>query len=76
MLNLILRIKVVQIISNDANPFPEDMYHGKKLTIIQNFLRTQGLQTTPIERYKQVRKRYSLAELVPHKCNKRQISNV
>jgi len=52
------------------------MYHGKNLTILQNFLRTQGLQTTPIERHKQVIKRYSLAELMPHDCNERQISNV
>jgi len=73
MLKLILLISIVQINSNDASPFPEDMYHRKNLTIIQNFLRTQGLQTKPI---KQVRKRYSLAELMPHKCNKGQISNV
>jgi len=54
MLKLILLIIIIQIISNDASPFPDDMYHGKKLTILQNFLRTQGLQTTPIERYKQL----------------------
>ena len=76
MLKLIFLKIIVQIISNDASPFPEDMCHGKNLTILQNFLRTQGLQTTPIERYKQVRKRYSLAELMPHECNERQISNV
>jgi len=76
MLKLILLIVIVQIISNDASPFPEDMYHGKNLTIVQNFLRTQGLQTTPIERHKQVIKRYSLAELMPHHCNEKQISNV
>jgi len=46
MLKLILLIVIVQIISNDASPFPEDMYHGKNLTM-QNFLRTQELQTTP-----------------------------
>ena len=46
------------------------------MTILQNFLRTQGLQTTPIERHKQVSERYSLAELMPHDCNERQISNV
>jgi len=31
MLKLILLIVIVQIISNDASPFPEDMYHGKNL---------------------------------------------
>ena len=76
MLKLILLIVTVQIVSNDASPFPEDMYHGKNLTILQNFLRTQGLQTIPIERYKQVSKCHSLAELMPHECNERQISNV
>jgi len=76
MLKLILLIVIVKIISNDASPFPEDMYHGKNLTILQNFLPTQELQTTPIERYKQVRKRYTLAELMTHKCNEGQISNV
>jgi len=76
MLKLILLIIIVQTISNDARPFPENMYHGKKLTISHNFLRTQGLQTTPIERYKQVCKRYSSTELMAHKCNERQISNV
>jgi len=30
MLKLILLIIIVQIISNDASPFPEDMYHGKE----------------------------------------------
>jgi len=48
----------------------------KTLTILQNFLRTQGLQTTPIERHKQESKRYSLAELMPHDCDERQILNV
>jgi len=48
----------------------------KNLPILQNFLPTQGLQTTPIERHKQVSKRYLLAELMPHDCNERQISNV
>jgi len=76
MLKLISLIIIVQTISNDARPFPEDMYHGKNLTISHNFLRTQGLQTTPIERYKQVCKRYSSTELMAHKCNERQISNV
>jgi len=76
MLKLILLIVTVQIVSNDASQFPEDMYHGKNLTILQNFLRTQGLQTIPIERYKQVSKCHSLAELMPHECNERQISNV
>jgi len=59
MLKLIILILIVQIISNDASPFPQDMYHGKNLTILQNFLRTQGLQTVPIERYKQVSRRYT-----------------
>jgi len=76
MLKLIRLIVIAQIISNDASPFPEDMYHRKNLTILQDFLRTQGLQTTPPERYKQVSKHYLLADLMPHKCNERQISNV
>jgi len=76
MLKLIVLIIIVQIISNDASSFPEDMYHGKKLTTLQNFLRTQGLQTKPSERHKQVHKHYPLAALMPYKCNERQISNV
>jgi len=76
MLKSVPLIIIVQIISNDASPFPEDMYYGKNLTILQNFLQTQGLQTTPIERNKQVLKRYLLADLMPYKCNEKQISNV
>jgi len=67
---------IVPIISNDASPFPEDMYHGNNLTILQNFLRTQGLQTIPVERYQQVSRRCTLAELMPHQCNEKHISNV
>jgi len=51
MLKLILFMLIVQIISNNASAFPEDMYHGNNLTILQNFLKMQGLQTVPIERY-------------------------
>jgi len=76
MLKLILLIVIVQIIFNDVSPFPEDMYHGQNLTILQNFLRTQGLQTTPDEIHKHVSKHYSLAELMPHEFNERHISYV
>jgi len=74
MLKLIILMVIGQINSNDASPFPEHMYHGNNLTILQNFLKTQGLQTIPIEPYQQVSRHYTLAEFMPH--NEKHISNV